>query len=421
MVKPLSNKQANEAHLAKIARDFRTDTITMPTDEMFELMRDASRGDDVYGEDQATNDLQDKIAKMAGKEAGLFCVSGTMTNQLAIRTHLTQPPHSIILDARSHVHLYEAGGVAMHSQASSHAVPPRNGHHLTLEEILDNAVFGEDIHSAPTKLVSLENTLSGMVFPQEEIVRISDCMRSNGIIMHCDGARMWEAAVKTGLSLEELCRPFDTVSLCLSKGLGAPVGSVLVGPRKFIEKVKWFRKAFGGGIRQCGSLAVAADYCVDNHFLKLKGTHELASYLAKSLADLGAQLLLPVETNMLWLDPSSLGFSIADLAARAKTRGITLGSNRIVVHHQITREACEDLVALVAELKDEFKDRPKKEIDQEQNRLYAEGVYSRPIEPPIARLGTSYGKLNHVVRPPSQILRYARRWPRQVYSAFVAR
>ncbi|GAA6050748.1 hypothetical protein JCM3770_006606 [Rhodotorula araucariae] len=384
----------NAAHAAKIMRDFRTDTITMPTEEMFDLMRAASRGDDVYGEDQATNDLQDKIAKMAGKEAGLFCVSGTMTNQLAIRTHLTQPPHSIILDARSHVHLYEAGGVAMHSQASSHAVPPRNGHHLTLEEVLDNAVFGEDIHSAPTKLVALENTLSGMVFPQDEIIRISDCMRANGIIMHCDGARMWEVQAKTGMSLEELCRPFDTVSLCLSKGLGAPVGSVLVGPRKFIEKVKWFRKAFGGGIRQCGSLAVAADYCVDNHFPKLKATHDLCSYLAKGLAALGAQLLLPVETNMLWLDPSSIGFTIAELAQRAKTRGITLGSNRIVVHHQITREAVDDLLALVAEMKDECKDKPKREIDQEQNEMYAQGVYRTAIQPPIARLGTSYGKVS---------------------------
>ncbi|KAG0662778.1 Threonine aldolase [Rhodotorula mucilaginosa] len=395
MVKPIQGTQyALDAQFKKISRDFRTDTITMPTDEMFDLMRHASRGDDVYGEDQATNDLQDKIAKMAGKEAGLFCVSGTMTNQLAIRTHLTQPPHSIILDARSHVHLYEAGGVAMHSQASSHAVPPKNGHHLTLEEVLDNCVFGEDIHSAPTKLVSLENTLSGMVFPQEEIIRISDCMRANGIIMHCDGARMWEVAAKTGMSLEELCRPFDTVSLCLSKGLGAPVGSVLVGPRKFIEKVKWFRKAFGGGIRQCGSLSVSANYCVDNHFPKLKATHELTSYLAKALAELGAQLLLPVETNMLWLDPSSLGFPITTLAERAKTRGLTLGSNRVVVHHQITREAVDDLIQLVSDMKDEFKDRdePKREIDQEQNLLYAQGVYQRPIEPPIARLGTSYGK-----------------------------
>lgn len=275
-----------------------------------------------------------------------------------------------------------------------------------------------------------------MVFPQEEIVRISDCMRSNGIIMHCDGARMWEASAKTGMSMEELCRPFDTVSLCLSKGLGAPVGSVLVGPRKFIvrhkyapflvreanpagsalqEKVKWFRKAFGGGIRQCGSLSVSANYCVDNHFPKLKATHELTSYLAKSLADLGAQLLLPVgaflpsilssrerpadrpwhraETNMLWLDPSSLGYPITTLAERAKTRGITLGSNRVVVHHQVSREAVDDLIQLVADLKEEFKDAPRREIDAEQNKLYAQGVYNRPIEPPIARLGTSYGKV----------------------------
>ncbi|GAA5893487.1 hypothetical protein JCM5296_007470 [Sporobolomyces johnsonii] len=389
----LKGQQANRLKLEQISRDFRTDTITMPTDEMYDLMKHASRGDDVYGEDQATNDLQDRIAKLAGKEAGLFCVSGTMTNQLAIRTHLTQPPHSIILDARSHVHLYEAGGVAFHSQATSHAVPPRNGHHLTLEEVLDNAVFGEDIHSAPTKLVALENTLSGMVFPQEEIIRISDCMRANGIIMHCDGARMWEVVAKTGMSLEELCRPFDTVSLCMSKGLGAPIGSVLVGPRKFIEKVKWFRKAFGGGIRQCGSLAVAADYCLDNHLPKLAGTHELARHLATSLADLGAQLLLPVETNMLWLDPSSLGFPISTLAARAKPRGITLGSNRIVVHHQITREACDDLIALVRELKDEFKDAENKRvIDQAQNLRFAQGTYEGQIQPPIARLGTSYGK-----------------------------
>ncbi|GAA5948945.1 hypothetical protein JCM3765_003962 [Sporobolomyces pararoseus] len=388
----LKGQQANVLKLEQISRDFRTDTITMPTDEMYDIMKHASRGDDVYGEDQATNDLQDRIAKLAGKEAGLFCVSGTMTNQLAIRTHLVQPPHSIILDARSHVHLYEAGGVAMHSQASSHAVPPRNGHHLTLEEVLDNAVFGEDIHSAPTKLVSLENTLSGMVFPQDEVVRISDRMRAEGIIMHCDGARMWEVVAKTGMSLEELCRPFDTVSLCMSKGLGAPIGSVLVGPRKFIEKVKWFRKAFGGGIRQCGSLAVAAGWCLDNHLPKLSATHDLARYLAVNFAEMGAELLLPVETNMLWLDPQSIGFSISELAQRAKSRGITLGSNRMVVHHQVTRQACDDLLALARELKEEFKEAEKKPIDFEKNMQYAQGTYTEAIQPPIARLGTAYGK-----------------------------
>lgn len=130
--------------------------------------------------------------------------------------------------------MYEAGGVAFHSGANAHALTPANGHHLTLEDIQERVVLGDDIHSAPTRIVALENTLSGMVFPQEEIVRISEAMHKDEIIMHCDGARMWEAAAKTGLSLEELCAPFDTVSLCMSKGLGAPIGSVLVGPKKFI-------------------------------------------------------------------------------------------------------------------------------------------------------------------------------------------
>lgn len=146
------------------------------------------------------------------------------TNQLAIRTHLTQPPHSILLDARAHIHLYEAGGVAFHSQANSLAIPPANGHHLTLEDVEANIVRGDDIHGAPTRIVALENTLSGTIFPQDEIVRISEKMREEGVIMHCDGARMWEVVAKTGMELEELCRPFDTVSLCMSKGLGAPIG-----------------------------------------------------------------------------------------------------------------------------------------------------------------------------------------------------
>ncbi|SCV74933.1 BQ2448_7962 [Microbotryum intermedium] len=388
----VSSKQANDLKLRQISRDFRTDTITIPTDEMFDLMKEASRGDDVYGEDQATNDLQDRVAKLAGKEAGLFCVSGTMTNQLAIRSHLTQPPHSIILDARAHVHLYEAGGVAFHSQASSHAVPPSNGHHLTLEEVMNNAVFGQDIHSAPTRLVALENTLSGMVFPQEEIIRISDKMRKEGIIMHCDGARLWEVVAKTGTSLEELCRPFDTVSLCMSKGLGAPIGSVLVGPKQFIERCKWFRKCFGGGIRQCGGLAACADWVLDHHLPKLKGTHEFATRLAQALADLGVQLMLPVETNMLWLQPTSIGFTIQELAERAKARHITLGSNRVVIHHQISPQALDDLIDLVKEMKDEFKHAPRTPLDWDQNQRFAKGTYQGDIQPPIARLGTNYGE-----------------------------
>ncbi|KAK4055903.1 OPT super [Microbotryomycetes sp. JL221] len=368
-------QQLNELKQKQISRDFRTDTITTPVEELFEVMKNASRGDDVYGEDSATNEFQVKMAKMTGKEDAMFAVSGTMTNQIAIRTHLKQPPHSIILDSRSHVLLYEQSGVAFFSQANTFGIPPANGHHLTLEEVVNNAILGEDIHSAPTKVICLENTLSGMVFPQEEIIRISNWAREHDIIMHCDGARIWEAAAKTGLSIEELCRPFDTMSLCLSKGLGAPIGSVLVGPKDFIKKAKWFRKSFGGGIRQCGGLVAAADYCVDRHFPLLPATHELASYLAQKLVELGVQLLLPTETNMLWIDPQSIGFTIYELAERAKLNGITLGSNRVVVHFQVTRQAVNDLIALVQEMKEEYKDRPRKQIDQAQNERFAHGTY----------------------------------------------
>lgn len=143
------------------------------------------------------------------------------------------------------MHRYEAGGIAFHSQATTMAVIASNGRHITLDDILPNLILEPDIHFCPTRLICLENTLQGMVFPQEEIIRISDFAKEKGIAMHCDGARMWEVQAKTGKSLKELCAPFETVSLCMSKGLGAPIGSLLVGPKAFIEKAKWFRKLLG--------------------------------------------------------------------------------------------------------------------------------------------------------------------------------
>ncbi|KAM0755606.1 hypothetical protein T439DRAFT_375935 [Meredithblackwellia eburnea MCA 4105] len=358
-----------------ISRDFRTDTITHPTPGMIQAQAEASLGDAVYGEDVDTAALERRVAQLAGKEAGLFCVSGTMTNQLAIRTHLKQPPHSVLLDARSHVHLYEAGGVAFHSQANSLAITPSNGHHLTLEDIEANIVRGEDIHGAPTRIVSLENTLSGTIMPQEEIVRISNKMRAEGVIMHLDGARLWEVAAKTGLSIEELCRPFDTISLCMSKGLGAPIGSVLVGPHDIIKKATWFRKLFGGGVRQSGSLAVGADYALTNHFPLLRNTHHLATALATGLVELNVKLLHPVETNMVWISTSHLGFSLQELNQRAKSRGITLGAPRIVVHFQVVEESVRDLLETVRQLKEEFKDKAVDlpEFDVEQSARFAKG------------------------------------------------
>ncbi|KAI5474688.1 threonine aldolase [Pseudohyphozyma bogoriensis] len=398
----------NEATLLRISHDFRTDTITVPTDEMFDLMKHATRGDDVYAislyaaadtrlgislailqEDEDTIALQNKIAQLAGKEAGLFCVSGTMSNQLALRTHLTQPPHSIMLDSRAHVHCYEAGGVAFHSQANTISQFPENGHHLTLEEVEENIIQGDDIHGAPTKVVSLENTLSGMVFPQDEIIKISDSMRAKGVIMHCDGARMWEAQVKTGKSLKELCAPFDTVSLCMSKGLGAPIGSVLVGPKAFIQKAIWFKKLFGGGIRQAGSLALAANYCLDNHLPLLSRTHTLASHLAVSLADVGVRILLPTETNMVWIDTVPLGFEISTLIAKAKESGVRLGGSRLVIHHQTSPDAVEKLVEAVKALKEEYKHQALVVSEEEEKmwKGFARGEWEKVPKPRTKRLG----------------------------------
>ncbi|KAH8090382.1 putative threonine aldolase [Filobasidium floriforme] len=364
--------QHNVDQLAKISRDFRSDTITVPTDSMLVAGIKASRGDDVYRDDPATIELENRIANLTGKEAGLFLVSGTMSNQLAIRSTLAQPPHSVITDHRAHVHqVREAGGIAVFSQATTHALPPRNGHHLTLEDdILPNLQLGNDIHTAPTRLICLENTLAGTVFPQDEIVKISEEAAKHDIIMHLDGARIWEVAARVcherglpmqdeglGIALKELCAPFNTISLCLSKGIGAPIGSVLVGPKPLIERARWFRKMFGGGIRQSGAIATAASVALTEHFPKLIGTHGLARKLADGVQALGGKFVYPTETNMVWVDLASLGIPLKDLqaAGEALEQPLVIRGARFVVHHQITEQAIDDLLILFKELQDKHR------------------------------------------------------------------
>lgn len=211
----------------------------MPSDAQITAALLSSRGDDVYLEDASTAALEARIAEMAGKEAALFGVSGTMTNQLSIRTHMKQPPHSVITDHRAHVHMMEAGGIAMFSQATTHGLVPSNGVHLTVEDIEPALQLGNNVHFAPTKLICLENTMSGIIFPQEEVEKISALAKQHGIAMHLDGARAWNVAAaeieRRGLDpeseadrttvLSDLLAPFDSASLCLSKGIGAPIGS----------------------------------------------------------------------------------------------------------------------------------------------------------------------------------------------------
>ncbi|KFA56519.1 hypothetical protein S40293_01147 [Stachybotrys chartarum IBT 40293] len=207
-----------------ISLDLRSDVTTIPTQSMLDAMQQCKHQDDVYEEDSETSEFENRIARLAGKEAGLFVLSGTMGNQLCLRSLLTQPPHGVICDKRSHVLNHEAGAISSLNGAQVQPVLPSKGMHLTLEDIKAEAILGNDIHFCPTRVISLENTLNGMIMPLAEIERISSFAREEGIRMHCDGTRLWEAAAAGAGSISELCAPFDTVNLCFTKGLGAPVG-----------------------------------------------------------------------------------------------------------------------------------------------------------------------------------------------------
>ncbi|ORX56307.1 hypothetical protein DM01DRAFT_1334782 [Hesseltinella vesiculosa] len=328
--------------------DLRSDTVTAPTDEMFEVMKNATRNDSVFEEDASVHELERHVAELCGHEASLFCASGTMTNQLGLRVHLTQPPHSVVCDSRSHVHLWEAGGIAFHSRASVSPVIARNGTHVTASEIEGNLIE-RDLHTAPTRVVSLENTLSGMVLPIKEIQAISDMARDRGLAMHLDGARLWNAHVASGVPMHDYGKCFDSMSLCLSKGVGAPIGSILVGNRDFIDRARHFRKLFGGGWRQAGSIAAAAKFCIDTVVPTMAETHALTRSLADQLVDMGIDLQCPSHTNMVLIDTARAGVSVQDdLIPALLRKNIKIGGmgskSRIVLHHQIDQECVDAMI-----------------------------------------------------------------------------
>jgi len=316
----------------------------------------ATVGDDVY-HDASTTALEAHIAQLTGKEAALFMPSGTASNQIALRTHLKQPPYTVMCDHRAHIHRYETGGTAFHSGAAVTSVIPSNGHHLTLADVEANVIISSDVHFAPTEVIALENTLNGTIFPQEEIIAISEFGHSHGIKMHLDGARIWHVAVETQTSIKELCDPFDSVSLCFSKGLGAPVGSCLVGPKDFIKKARWFRKLFGGGMRQTGFLAGAAAYALTYNFPQLDRVHALAKKLQAGLESIGADVTSKAETCMVFYDPSPIGVDYNEIAKRASTlpEPLFLAGSRLVVHIQTSETAVDDFLAIVKDLAEEKK------------------------------------------------------------------
>ncbi|KAK3818763.1 MAG: pyridoxal phosphate-dependent transferase [Benniella sp.] len=334
--------------------DFRSDTSTAPTPEMFAAMMKASLGDDVFSEDDSVKKLEQYVATLCGHEAALFCASGTMSNQLAHRVHLCNPPQSALVDIRSHVFNYEAGGISFHSQAAVYPVMPGNSKYLTVEDIASRLVMDVDVHYAPTRVISLENTLNGTIMPFDEIVRIRQLTQDHDIKLHLDGARLWHASVATGISMKDYCRQFDTVSLCLSKGIGAPIGSILVGSEAIIKKARHFRLLFGGGWRQAGILAEAALWGIKTNWPIMDETHRRAKWLERAFLMVGCQITNPVDTNMIWVDTTQAGFTVDELmAALAKEKIKISGSGnatRVVLHYQITNEAVERFMDVLREL-----------------------------------------------------------------------
>jgi threonine aldolase len=345
------------------AYDFRSDTITTPTASMLEAISNATLMDDVYVEDPTTNALEADMAALAGHEAALLVMSGTMGNQVALRTLLTQPPHSVLCDYRAHILVYEAGGVSSLTGAQVMGVRPSNGVYLTLEDVKKNVILSDNVHMCPTRVISLENTLSGTIMPLEEVQKISAFARENDIKMHLDGARIWEAVAANAGSLPEFTTCFESVSMCFSKGLGAPIGSIIVGSVPFIKHARRIRKSIGGGTRQAGIIAAAARVAVEEGFGKgprgeggkLRACHTRAKKIGETWKSKGGKLTNPTETNMIWLDLDAAGCSTEEFVELAKEEGLKTSGGRLVAHYQVSDDAVTRLEKVMDRV---LKDRP---------------------------------------------------------------
>ncbi|CCK71098.1 threonine aldolase GLY1 KNAG_0G00410 [Huiozyma naganishii CBS 8797] len=342
------------------SNDLRSDTFTTPTEAMMKAALTASVGDAVYGEDIDTVKLEQKVAKLAGFEAGLFCVSGTLSNQIALRTHLYQPPYSVLCDYRAHVYTHEAAGLAILSQAMVVPVIPSNGNYLTLQDIKRHYVPDDgDIHAAPTKVISLENTLHGIVYPLEELIRIKGWCMENGLKLHCDGARIWNAAVQANIPLKQYGEIFDSISICLSKSIGAPMGSVLVGDVKFIKKCNHFRKQQGGGVRQSGIMARMAMVAIeDNWKERLHRSHSLAHNLAAFCKKQGIPLESPADTNFVFVDLRKARMDPDVLVKKGLKYNVKLMGGRVSFHYQIEDDVLERVKLALSEAFEYAKQHP---------------------------------------------------------------
>jgi threonine aldolase len=335
--------------------DFRSDTITKPSSEMMDAMFSAPVGDDVFEEDPSVNELQEFAADMFGMESAIYCSSGTQTNQIAIALHV-QPGGEVITNADSHIYKYEGGGIARNSGASVRLIHGNRGR-LKLDEI-QNWINPDDVHYPVTQLVSLEDTSNrggGAIYDFNEIKRISTFCRENSFAIHLDGARLMNAMVENGIDLREYASQFDSISICLSKGLGAPVGSLLLGNKVFIKNARRVRKVFGGGMRQAGIIAAGGLYALKNNVNRLKTDHSHAKKLEVALNKLDwIEKIVPVETNI--VVPVLREFDKRDfIINKLDAQGVKImdfgpGMLRFVTHMDVSVEDVDKTITILKEL-----------------------------------------------------------------------
>jgi len=321
--------------------DLRSDTFTQPTAAMLEFMMQAPTGDDVFGEDPTVNELETMTAKMFGKEAGLFCPSGTMTNQIAIKCH-TQPGQEVICEQLSHVYSYEGGGIAFNSGCQVKTIKGERG--LLKPDQIVSSINPDDIHKPPTALVVVENTSNrggGSCYDMSDLQEIRKICTQYQLGLHLDGARIWNAMIAKNQQPASFGQLFDSLSICLSKGLGAPVGSVLLGDVDFIKKARRIRKLLGGGMRQAGYLAAAGIYAIHHHIDRLRDDHLHAKQIASALQQQSwVDNILPVETNMVIFDVKP-HYKAQEIATKLKEKdihciAISEQSIRMVTHLNVT-------------------------------------------------------------------------------------
>jgi threonine aldolase len=332
--------------------DLRSDTVTWPSEAMRAAMAAAPVGDDVYGDDPTVNRLQDFAADLFGFEAGMFAPSGTQTNLIALMTHCGRGDEYLV-GQEAHTYKYEGGGAAVLGSIQPQPIANEPDGSISLADI-EGYIKPDDMHFARTRLLALENTIGGRVLGQEYIKAATSLAHARGLATHLDGARICNAAVKQGISLRAATAGFDTVSVCLSKGLGAPVGSVLLGPKAFIEQGKRWRKMLGGGMRQAGVIAAAGLYALEHNVQRLADDHENAANLSRGLGQVEGITVTTPQTNIFYVDmPAAACAPLREHLERQQIRASIGPHTRLVTHLDIS---AEDVQRTIDAFKSFFKD-----------------------------------------------------------------